>query len=193
MRKILLLAGILALPACSTLSTTSSEMAYQPTNAQNELYDLQRWAFEGRIAITGKNDAWSANINWEHSPTEDLIKLSGPLGQGGALIQLNASGVTIDQGGGDVKSSADIENFINQQVGLSVPVNSLRYWVVGIPEKSQAVIAIDKGFEQVGWQNQYKTMQPVGKYVLPRNMTVTSETVKLKLFIDQWILDDKRK
>jgi outer membrane lipoprotein LolB len=191
-KKILLLAGILALSACSTFTTTP-EIAYQPTNAQNELYDLQRWAFEGRIAITGKNDAWSANINWEHSPTEDLIKLSGPLGQGGALIQLNASGVTIDQGGGDVKSSTDVENFINQQVGLAVPVNSLRYWVVGLPDKSQTANTIEKGFEQVGWKNQYKTMQPVGSYVLPRNMTVTSETVKLKLFIDQWILDDKRK
>ena len=192
MKKILLLAGILVLPACSMLSTTP-EIAYQPTTAQNELYDLQRWAFEGRIAITGKNDAWSANINWEHTPTEDLIKLSGPLGQGGAVIQLNASGVTIDQGGGDVKSSTDVENFINQQVGLAVPVNSLRYWVVGLPDKSQAASTIANGFEQVGWKNQYKTMQPVGSYVLPRNMTVTSETVKLKLFIDQWILDDKRK
>lgn len=192
MKKLLLLTGILALPACSTLSTTP-EIAYQPTSAQSELYDLQRWAFEGRIAITGKNDAWSANINWEHSSTEDLIKLSGPLGQGGALIQLNANGVTIDQGGGDVKSSTDVENFINQQVGLSVPVNSLRYWVVGLPDKSQTASTIEKGFEQIGWKNQYKAMQPVSSYFLPRNMTVTSETVKLKLFIDQWILDDKRK
>lgn len=192
MKKTLLLVGFLALPACSTFTTTP-EMAYKPTNAQSELYNLQRWAFEGRIAITGKNDAWSANINWEHSPTEDLIKLSGPLGQGSAMIQLNSAGVTIDRGGGDVQSSADVENFINQQVGLAVPVNSLRYWVVGVPEKSQEVITIDKGFEQVGWKNQYKTMQPVNDYVLPRNMTVTNETVKLKLFIDQWILDDKRK
>lgn len=192
MKKILLLAGILALPACSTLSTTP-EIAYQPTNAQNELYELQRWAFDGRIAITSKNDAWSANINWEHSPSEDLIKLSGPLGQGGATIQLNSTGVTIDRGGGDVQSSADVEGFINRQVGLAVPVKSLRYWVIGLPEKSEPANTIEKGFEQAGWKNQYKAMQPVEKHVLPRNMTVTNETVKLKLFIDQWILDDKRK
>ena len=190
MKKFLIFA-ILALPACS--SVTTKDIAYQPSSAQSVVYDLQRWAFEGRIAITGKNDAWSANINWEHSPTEDLIKLSGPLGQGGALIQLNASGVTIDQGGGDVKSSTDVENFINQQVGLAVPVNSLRYWVVGLPDKSQIANVSENGFEQEGWKNQYKTMQPVGNYVLPRNMTVTNEAVKLKLFIDQWILDDKRK
>jgi outer membrane lipoprotein LolB len=191
-KKILLLVGILALPACSTFTTTP-EIAYQPTNAQNELYDLQRWAFDGRIAITSKNDAWSANINWEHTPSEDLIKLSGPLGQGGATIQLTSMGVTIDRGGGDVQSSADVEGFINRQVGLAVPVKSLRYWVIGLPEKSEPANTIEKGFEQAGWRNQYKAMQPVEKHVLPRNMTVTNETVKLKLFIDQWMLDDKRK
>ena len=162
MKKVLLLTGILMLPACS-IFVTSPEMPYQPTNTQSELYDLKNWAFEGRIAITGKNDAWSANINWEHSLSEDLIKLSGPLGQGGAIIQLNSTGVTIDRGGGDVQSSTDVENFINQQVGLTVPVSSLRYWIIGLPEKSQAVTKVDKGFEQLGWQNQYKTMQSVGK------------------------------
>lgn len=190
MKKFLIWA-ILALSACSTMTT--KEIAYQPSRIQNAVYDLQRWAFEGRIAITNKNDAWSANINWEHSPIEDVIKLSGPLGQGGALIQVNVNGVTIDQGGGDVKSSTDVENFINQQVGLSVPVNSLRYWVVGLPDKSQIANVIENGFEQVGWKNQYKTMQPIGNYILPRNMTVTSDTVKLKLFVDQWILDAKQK
>lgn len=191
MKKFLILA-ILALPACSTINSTK-DITYQPSSTQSAVYDLQRWAFEGRIAITSKNDGWNANINWEHSPSEDLIKLSGPLGQGGALIQVNANGVTIDQGGGDIKSSTDVENFISQQVGLSVPVNSLRYWVVGLPDKSQTASAIEKGFEQSGWKNQYKAMQSVANYVLPRNMTVTNDTVKLKLFIDQWTLDDKRK
>lgn len=189
MKKFLVLA-ILALPACSTMNSTK-DITYQPSSTQSAVYDLQHWAFEGRIAITSKNDGWNANINWDHSSSEDLIKLSGPLGQGGALIQVNANGVTIDQGGGDIKSSTDVENFINQQVGLSVPVNSLRYWVVGLPDKSQIASAIEKGFEQAGWKNQYKAMQPVGNYVLPRNMTVTNDTVKLKLFIDQWILNDK--
>jgi outer membrane biogenesis lipoprotein LolB len=65
--------------------------------------------------------------------------------------------------------------------------------VVGVPEKSQEVTVIESGFEQAGWRNQYKTMQSVNGHVLPRNMTVTKDSVKLKLFIDQWILDDKQK
>ncbi|MDD5754991.1 MAG: lipoprotein insertase outer membrane protein LolB, partial [Methylococcales bacterium] len=154
---------------------------------------LQRWGFEGRIAVISKSDVAQASINWEHSPDEDLIKLSGPLGQGAVTIQLNSTGVTIDRGGGDVKTSTNPEEFINQQVGLFVPVKSLRYWVVGVPEKSQDVTTIESGFEQAGWRNQYKSMQSVNAHILPRNMTVTKDSMKLKLFIDQWILDDKQK
>jgi outer membrane lipoprotein LolB len=65
----------------------------------------------------------------------------------------------------------------------------LRYWVVGVPEKSREATKIENGFEQMGWRNQYKAMQSVKNYLLPRNMTVANETVKLKLFIDQWSLD----
>ena len=174
------------------MMATTPDIAYQPTNAQSELYNLQRWAFDGRIAIVSKSDIAQASINWEHLPNEDIIKLSGPFGQGAVTIQLNSTGVTIDRGGGDVKSSMNPEEFINQQVGLFVPVKSLCYWVVGVPKKSQTATTIENGFEQDGWRNQYKTMQPVENYVLPRNMTVTNESVKLKLFIDKWTLDDKR-
>ena len=190
MKKTCLLMGILLLPSCSTLTMTP-DVTYQVNhNAQNPLYDLQHWSFEGRIAIVTKNDVEQANISWSHFPSEELIKLSGPLGQGAVMIQLNAEGVTIDRGGGDIKTSANPEAFINQEIGLFVPVTSLRYWVVGVPEKSQDTKTIDSGFEQSGWRSQYKAMQSVKNYLLPRNMTVTNETVKLKLFIDQWSLDE---
>jgi outer membrane lipoprotein LolB len=182
--------GVLLLSGCSTLTTTT-DVTYQTNhNAQNALYDLQHWSFEGRIAIVTKNDVEQVNISWTHFPSEELIKLSGPLGQGAVMIQLNAEGVTIDRGGGDIKTSANPEAFINQEIGLFVPVTSLRYWVVGVPEKSQDTKTIDSGFEQSGWRSQYKAMQSVKNYLLPRNMTVTNETVKLKLFIDQWSLDE---
>ncbi len=189
MKKTCLLVSVLLLSACSMVTTTP-DLAYQSNvNAQNNLYDLRHWSFEGRIAIVTKNDVEQANISWSHLPSEEVIKLSGPLGQGAVLIQLNTEGVTIDRGGGDVKTSADPEALINQEIGLFVPVTSLRYWVVGVPEKSQEATKIENGFEQMGWRNQYKAMQSVKNYILPRNMTVANETVKLKLFIDQWSID----
>jgi len=156
------------------------------------LYDLERWSFEGRLALTGQNDSWSANISWEHSPEAEKIRLSGPLGQGSVVISLKGNVVTIDRGGDDVQSSTQPEEFINQQLGMFVPVRSLRYWVVGLPEPSQSYKETDAGFNQGGWLSEYKQMQPVDNGTMPLKMMVMNKQVKLKLIIDRWVLNDTK-
>ena len=178
---------VLMLSACST-APVEPEIHYSKI-AREHLYKLEQWTFEGRLALTGKNDAWSASINWGHKPDDDKIKLSGPLGQGATVIQLTGELVTIDRGDGQPQSSTQPQAFINQQLGMFVPVRSLRYWVVGLPEPTSAYVETGTGFRQAGWFIEYKQMQPADDQSMPRKITVTNEQVKLKLFIDQWVLN----
>jgi len=178
---------IVILTGCSTAPVVPG--AQYSKTARAHLYKLERWSFSGRLALTGKNDSWSANINWVHTPYDERIKLSGPLGQGATVIQLTGNLVTIDRGDGKAQSSSQPEAFINQQLGMFVPVHSLRYWVVGLPEPSSAFVETATGFMQAGWLIEYKQMQLVNDQSMPRNITVTNERVKLKLFIDQWVLN----
>ena len=178
---------VLLLSACSTLPV-EPEIHYSKI-AREHLYKLERWTFEGRLALTGKNDSWSASINWGHRPDDEKIKLSGPLGQGATVIQLTGDLVTIDRGDDEVQSSTQPEEFINQQLGMFVPVHSLRYWVVGLPEPTSKFVETATGFTQSGWLIEYKQMQPVDNQSMPRKITVTNEQVKLKLIIDQWALN----
>jgi outer membrane lipoprotein LolB len=175
------------LSACSTVPV-EPEVHYSKL-ARAHLYEMERWSFEGRLALTGKNDSWSANINWGHRPDDEKIKLSGPLGQGATVIQLTGDSVTIDRGHDQVQSSTRPEEFINQQLGMFVPVHSLRYWVVGLPEPTSSFVETATGFTQSGWLIDYKQMQPVDNQSMPRKITVTNEQVKLKLIIDQWVLN----
>jgi len=149
---------------------------------------MSQWSFDGRLALTGKNDSWSANIVWEHSLDKEQIKLSGPLGQGATVIRLTGDFVTIDRGGGDVQSSAQPEQFINQQLGMFVPVQSLRYWVAGLTEPTQIFVETGGGFKQAGWLVEYNQWQFVDGQSMPRKITVMNDRVKLKLIIDQWSL-----
>lgn len=181
---------ICLLSACS-VAPVEPDMHYSRA-AMRHLYELEHWSFEGRLALTGQNDSWSANISWEHSPESEQIKLSGPLGQGAVLISLTGNAVTIDRGGGDVQSSTQPEEFINQQLGMFVPVQSLRYWVVGLPEPSNSYKDIGVGFNQSGWLNEYKQMQLVNNEAMPHKMTVMNNQVKLKLVIDHWVLNDAK-
>lgn len=166
--------------------------AHYSRAARLHLYELEHWSFEGRLALTGQKDSWSANIAWEHGPGEEKIKLSGPLGQGAVVIQLTGNVVTIDRGGNDVQTSTRPEEFINQQLGLIVPVQSLRYWVVGLPEPAQSFQETAAGFNQARWLSEYKQMQSVDGESMPRKITVMNDQVKLKVIIDHWILNDTK-
>ena len=177
----------LMLSACSTVPV-EPEVHYSKL-AREHLYKLEQWSFEGRVALAGKNDNWQASINWGHKSDDEEIKLSGPLGQGATVIRLTGDLVTIDRGDDRVQSSTQPEEFINQQLGMFVPVHSLRYWVIGLPEPTSAFVETATGFKQAGWFIEYKQMQPVDEQSMPRKIMVTNERVKLKLIIDQWVLN----
>lgn len=179
----------LFLSACST-APVETDLHYS-RESMRHLYQLERWSFEGRLALTSRNDSWSANISWEHTPGLEKIKLTGPLGQGAVAISLAGNTVTIDRGGNDVRSSEHPEAFVNQQLGMFVPVQSLRYWVIGLPEPSHSYTDSGEGFSQAGWLSEYKQMQSVDKKgVMPHKMMVMNDQVKLKLIIDHWDLND---
>lgn len=176
------------LSACSAVTVKPNGIYSK--HARIHLYKLDRWSFDGRLAITGQNDSWSANLGWKHSSGQEEMKLSGPMGQGAAVIQLTDDFVSIDRGNGQVETSAQPEEFVNRQLGIFVPVRSLRYWVLGLPEPTQAFAETIDGFTQAGWLITYNQMQADFNPPMPRKITVVNSHVKLKLIIDQWILND---
>ncbi len=179
---------VLVLSGCASVPI-EPEGRYE-IQVRESLYKLERWSFEGRVAITGKKEAWQANINWDHTANDEKIKLAGPLGQGATLIQLTGDSVVIDRGDNKPLTSTQPELFINQQLGLFVPVQSLRYWVIGLPQPSSRYNLTPTGFTQAGWLIDYKQTKSVNGRVMPYKITVSNEQLKLKLIIDQWVLND---
>lgn len=189
-KKLSAVCVVLLLSACASVSTVQ-EGFYSP-EARYHLYNLHHWNLEGRIAITAPNDSWSANIQWLHLPNSEVIRLSGPLGQGGVVIELKDGSVKLDRGGGNVQISNDPEQFVNQQLGMFVPIQSLRFWAVGLPEPEEDFQATVDGFVQDKWLITYKEFQDVLPETLPHKMAVSNNHVKLKLIIDQWNLNEDK-
>lgn len=178
---------VLLLSACASAPPVSGGSYAHAARAH--LYDMQEWRLEGRLAITSPKDSWSAHIEWHHLPNSERIKLSGPLGQGAVAIELTGDVVKIDRGGGHVQTSSQPEQFINQQLGLFVPLQSLRFWAVGLPESGQAFQETADGFVQNGWLIDYREMQKTGAEIMPHKMAVSNDHAKLKLIVDQWDLN----
>ncbi len=178
---------VLILSSCASLSPVPDGF-YSPA-VRSHLYEIKKWHLEGRLAVTAPNDSWTANIDWGHLPSSEKIRLSGPLGQGAVAIELNKEGVKIDRGGGNIQASNKPEEFINQQLGLNVPLQSLRFWAVGLPESGSSFQETSDGFVQDGWLIAYKEMQKTDSGMMPRKMAVSKDNMKLKLIIDQWELN----
>ncbi|MBK8817097.1 MAG: outer membrane lipoprotein LolB [Methylococcaceae bacterium] len=177
----------LILSACAGF--TSSPVGVYSSAPNAHLYTIKSWHLEGRLAVIAHNDSWSASIDWGHLPDVETIKISGPLGQGAVAIELNPESVTIDRGGGDIQTSNQPQKFISQQLGLDVPLESLRFWAIGLPEASSEFQKTTDGFIQNGWLISYKEMQHAGNEILPRKMSVSKNNMRLKLIIDQWKLN----
>lgn len=180
--------AVVLLTACSTVPIAPTE-SYSKS-ARSQLYALQHWSFEGRLALSAKKDSWSASMVWQHDADNEQIKLSGPLGQGATVIRLTPEQVVIDRGGQNVQTSTNPEQFITQQLGMAVPIHSLRHWVVGLPEPGQAFFETTTGFKQGQWLVTYKEMQSVGKQRMPQKIIVMNDQVRLKVIIDQWDIND---
>jgi outer membrane lipoprotein LolB len=186
--------GLILILLILTACTTAPVLLGRPYSraVQNDVYALRKWSLDGRLAVAANKDSWSATLNWQHDVDVEQINLSGPLGQGAARIRLTKNQVVIDRGGKNVQTSNNPEEFIQQQLGMMVPIHSLRYWVVGLPEPEQDFIETADGFKQGQWLIEYKEMQQAGKYTMPRKVFVINSQVKLKVIIDQWTVADAK-
>jgi outer membrane lipoprotein LolB len=179
-----LLIGGIWLAACTDVPVKTDEH-YSVLERKN-LYQLKQWSFDGRISLSDGRESWSANVLWAHTDGKDEIKLSGPLGQGAAVITLTNDLVIINRGDEKPKQSTQIDEFIQQQLGVFVPVKALRYWVLGLTNPNSPYIEKGDGFKQSNWDVHYLQMQNQGNEWLPRKMGIEQGEAKLKLIIDQW-------
>lgn len=183
--------GFSLLSACSNIPVKTDE--HYKVADRTHLYLLKKWAFDGRISLSDGKESWSANIVWGHTEGKDEIKLSGLLGQGAAFITLTDKSVTINRGDEKPKQSTQVEEFIQQQLGVFVPVRALRFWVLGLINPASSYVEKGDGFKQSNWDVHYLQMQNIQlqnqkSEWLPRKIGVEQGDAKLKLVIDQWTL-----
>lgn len=176
------------LTACSVVPV-NEEIKYSEIKNQH-LYHLMQWHLLGRIAMTNEIDSWSAKIDWMHDANEDVLNLSGPLGQGAVRIVLHSDSIMIDQGDGQVGFSKNVDEYVKQQLGFFVPLVALRFWVLGLNQPDKSFVRLDDGFSQLSWNIHYHDYIQVGNDWMPRKISIKNNSAKLKLVVDQWIVND---
>jgi len=152
-------------------------------SGREHLYELSEWSFQGRISVSDENNAVSGSIEWLHRSKQENIKFSGPFGQGRAQIVLFENYVEINSAGERVSYFGDVDKVISSELGVALPVSSLKYWVLGLTSPGHSYKEFVGGFVQDGWRVTYSSLQAQN---MPRKIRVEKEEAKLKLIINQW-------
>lgn len=187
--RLLLGASLILLAGCASVGPPAAGRATR--NA--ELVALSHWRLDGRIAVQSSTDAFQAGLVWEHEGRQDRVQVSGPLSQGAYSIVLQDKLILIRDNSGNVRTSRNPAALLRQELGVAVPLASLRYWVLGVADPGGAApipVYDDQGrlqqLRQADWVLSYLGFVSAADYELPQKLLAESRDIKLKLIVDDW-------
>jgi outer membrane lipoprotein LolB len=120
------------------------------------------------------------------------MSLDGPLGAGGVQVTSDGSGVSIVTSRGERLDNDAARAELTNRLGFDPPIDSLRYWVLGVPEPGHpAQETLDPqqrlaALEQDGWQVLYTDYMSVGGEWLPSKLTLQRQGIRVRLVVDGW-------
>ena len=133
---LLLLTGSL-LSACATTDGGRNLPGMASWEARKAtLSETDEWEFAGRIGVSAGEDGFNGKIWWRQDGVVFRARLSGPIGVGTIFINGDNRELTLTERDGTVTELEDAETDLRLRYGWTIPVTSLRYWALGIPDPS---------------------------------------------------------
>ena len=184
------LPAILFLAACSTLPgqpAAPSALAARPFAAN--------FTAAGRVAarLTGEDKrGFSGGFSWTHRPAQDVVELLTPLGQIAARLTMTAAGAEIELGDGRRTFTSDPERFLSDNLGATLPVAALPYWLQAVPlarvpYRAEADALGRPGtLWQNGWQIQYTEYAAETPGAHPTRLQLNFGDIEARMIISEW-------
>ena len=158
------------------------------------LQNLDRFGFNGRVAVAVSGQGFNAGLRWGQSGELTRLTLSGPLGAGGVEVTARGGDLDVVTSRGKRLGNAAARAELEDRLGFEPPIASLRYWVLGVPDPgAPAAVHLDSeqrlaDLTQDGWQIIYGAYMPVGAEWLPRLVTLRHGQVRVRMVVDEWQL-----
>lgn len=155
------------------------------------------WEFKGRVAVKAGEEGFNGKINWSQQDAIFATTVAGPLGMGAVRIEGDDSSVTLTDKDGAKMVMQDAERELLWRYGWTIPVSSLRYWALGIPDPdTPAKTAVDsqgrlQTLEQRNWRVEISSYRDTGGQSMPRILTATNPDTRVRMVIDSWLFFDR--
>ena len=160
---------------------------------QEVLGELQDWAFRGRIGVKAGEDGFNGKFNWAQTGDDFYATVSGPLGIGTVVIEGDSRLVSLTDKDGVTTVMQNPEAELYYRYGWTIPINSLRYWALGIEDPSvEAKIEVDESghlvsLQQSDWTLNISRYRESAGQEMPRKLTASNPDTRVRMLIDQWM------
>jgi len=179
---ILILSSLTACVSVPRLSLPAADLPVEWVARQAVLQSWARFDLRGKVSILRGEQSVVAVVRWRQRGDGLRLALEGPLGMG-------ASEWSFDSTRSD-ETLADLE----RRLGVALPIASVRYWALGVPDPSLEVQSVEiiadrlYSLQQQGWSIRYLDYAPVpgARFELPRRLQLESSEVSVRMFIDSW-------
>ena len=196
--RILALVTLAALAGCATTPDSVDLPEIGTWDARTEvLAGIEDWEFNGRIAVKAGDDGFNGKFNWEQQGDAFNATVGGPLGIGTVRIDGDGQAIRLTDKDGVETVLQDPEAELRWRYGWTIPVASLRYWALGIPDPRLPAVTEfnDAGLlirlEQSDWVVEISRYREGGGQEMPRILSATNPDTRVRMVIDRWLFFDR--
>ncbi|HHX33704.1 MAG TPA: outer membrane lipoprotein LolB [Gammaproteobacteria bacterium] len=153
---------------------------------------LDAWQISGKLGIRSERESGSAVIFWLQRQDYFDIRLSGPLGQGSTRLTGRQGAVSLEIASRGTFQASSAEALMQQELGWSLPVENLLWWVRGLPApNSKSQLQLDSNsllakLEQDQWQVDYLSYRTENGLQLPERIKLSGAGLTITLVIKEW-------
>ncbi len=193
-----LMLGVCLLAGCAVTRQGIELPEMSTWDARNAvLGNIRNWEFIGRIAVKAGDEGFNGKFNWAQQDDAFDATVGGPLGIGTVRIEGDGRSVVLTDKDGAQTRLHDVEKDLYYRYGWTIPVASLRYWALGIPDPSTAAeTELDeegrlKRLRQRDWVVEISRYREGGGQQMPRILSATNAETRVRMVVDQWLFFDR--
>jgi outer membrane lipoprotein LolB len=190
----------LVLAACTTTRPTGP--ATSPTSPQWRAHEqavqqLSQYQTRGAFAYISDRKKVYARFFWQqYSPERYRLLLTNPLGSTELELNVQQNVVQLTDNQGKRYVSDNAEEMIRKLTGMSIPLDNLRQWMLGLPGEASDFTLDDQyrlsklSYQQGGqsWNVDYQDYNSDLKPQLPSRLELQQGGQRIKLKMDNWTL-----
>ncbi len=161
---------------------------------QRQLNAIKTWDIKGSLGITYNNQTEFAHFKWQQQHDAYAITLSSTFDIGSINIVGNSKIVTLWKSKSDKVSATTPEELMQDELGWSLPLENLRYWITGLPAPKIKYNATYDSYnhlatlKQGNWNIQYLGFAAFKNIDLPLKLIISNPGLHVKIVINTWKL-----